>query len=284
MQSLTVVKVGGNEVDDSQWTARLAAAVAASPAATLVVHGGGKEVSDLQRALGAEPEWRDGLRVTTPEALRAVAMVLSGVVNKRLVSALLGAGMAAAGISGEDGGTLQAVPARGGAMGRTGEIVEVRPRLLELLMGDGFVPVVSPVSRGPDGGALNVNADDAAAAVAGALRADRFLLVSNVPGVLKEGGTLGSVTAAELEALIGEGTASGGMIPKLRAGMRAADAGVRDVRIGDISLLTDPEAGTRLLGSGVAPAPVLREMRVMPVPAGEGTHTPRPAVDHDGAG
>jgi acetylglutamate kinase len=245
----TVIKVGGNEVDDRNWTARLAAAVAASPEGVVIVHGGGKEVSDLQRTLGAEPEWREGLRVTTPEALRAVAMVLSGIVNKRLVSTLLSAGLDAAGISGEDGATLQAVPARGGQMGRTGEITMVRTNLLSTLVMAGVTPVLSPVSRGDDGGPLNVNADDAASAVASALKADRFLLISNVPGVLKDGVTLTQVTTRELEELIADGTASGGMIPKLRAGMRAAGAGVADVRIGDLGVLSDREAGTRIIGS-----------------------------------
>src|SRR5690606_11312403 len=123
-------------------------------------------------------------------------------VNKRLVAALISAGLEAAGISGEDGPTLEAVPARGGEMGRTGEIRAVRPRLLLALLEQGFVPVVSPVSRGADAGALNVNADDAAAAVAGAIGAARFLLVSNVPGVLSRGEVLPTVAGDELEGLI----------------------------------------------------------------------------------
>jgi acetylglutamate kinase len=249
MAAITVVKVGGNEVDDSGWTARLAAAVASSSAGIVIVHGGGKEVTDLQRILGAEPEWREGLRVTTAEALRAVSMVLSGVVNKRLVAALITAGVEAAGISGEDGGVLQAVPARGGQMGRTGEIRGVGTRLLGVLLDAGITPVVSPVSRGPDGGALNVNADDAAAAVASALGADRFLLVSNVPGVLGEGGVLPEIGTRQLERLIADGVVSGGMIPKVRAGMRAAGAGVREVRIGDLALLGAGEAGTRIVAA-----------------------------------
>jgi len=255
MQGITVIKVGGNEVDDQEWTARLAAAVATSSAGTVVVHGGGKEVSEVQRALGAEPEWRDGLRVTTPEALRAVSMVLSGVVNKRLVGAFLTAGLKAVGLSGEDGGILEAVAARGGQLGRTGEIARVRPELLLLLLENGYTPVLSPVSRGPDGGALNVNADDAAAAVSVGLDAERFLLVSNVPGVLREGIPLTELGPAELEVLISEGVATGGMIPKIRAGMRAAAAGVGDVRIGDLSVITSPRAGTRMgVGKDTVPA------------------------------
>jgi acetylglutamate kinase len=247
MEGITVVKVGGNEVDDVEWTGRLAEAVAASPGGVVVVHGGGKELTELQRTLGAEPEWREGLRVTTPEALRAVSMVLSGVVNKRLVAALIGAGASAAGISGEDGPTLEAVPARGGQLGRTGEISRVRTSLLRTLLDHGVTPVVSPVSRGPDGGALNVNADDAAAAVASGLRAKRFLLVSNVAGVLRDGERIDRVTTLELESLIANGVASGGMIPKLRAAMRAAGAGVEDVRIGDLELLSNPRAGTTIV-------------------------------------
>lgn len=217
-------------------------------AGQVVVHGGGKEVTELQRLLGAEPEWRDGLRVTTPEAIRAVSMVLSGVVNKRLVSALIAAGADAVGISGEDAALIGAKPARGGALGRTGEVVEVRTRILEVLLADGLVPVVSPVSRGPDGEALNVNADDAAAAIAAALRADRFLLVSNVPGVLENGTPLEAVSVAGVEELIGSGVASGGMAPKLRAAARAAGAGVGEVRIGGLELLGGAGSGTLVVG------------------------------------
>ncbi len=255
MEDLTVVKVGGNEVEDPEWTARLAAAVAASGAGIVVVHGGGKEVSELQRTLGAEPEWRDGLRITTPEALRAVAMVLSGLVNKRLVAALITAGRDAVGLSGEDGAILRAVPARGGQLGRTGEIESVRTDLLRKLIEEGLTPVLSPVSRGADGGPLNVNADDAAAAVASALGAARFLLVTNVPGVLKEGERLPVVTTTDLEELIREGVASGGMVPKLRAAMRAAASGVGEVRIGDLSMLSGSGAGTRIVPGAIGAHP-----------------------------
>src|SRR5690606_19172440 len=235
------------EIDDSRWLERLARTVAQRTHPLVLVHGGGREVSELQRTLGAEPEWREGLRVTTPEALRAVSMVLSGVVNKRLVASVIGAGAAAVGISGEGGPTLEAVPARGGRMGRTGEIARVDDRLLRVLLDAGLVPIVSPVSRGPDGGALNVNADDAAAAVATGLKAERFFMVTNVPGVLADGSTIDRVTAIELERLVSAGVGSGGMVAKLRAAMRAAKSGVREVRIGDLSLFSEPESGTRIV-------------------------------------
>jgi acetylglutamate kinase len=173
-------------------------------------------------------------------------MVLSGVVNKRLVSALVSAGADAVGISGEDAALIAAVPARGGALGRTGEVAKVDPRILLGLISQGFVPVVSPVSRGPEGEALNVNADDAAAALAIALRARSFLLVSNIPGVLRDGERLDEVSVAGVEELIGNGVASGGMAPKLRAAARAAAGGVAEVRIGGLELLDGAGFGTRI--------------------------------------
>ncbi|MDB4951553.1 MAG: argB [Gemmatimonadetes bacterium] len=244
---VTVIKVGGNEVDDREWVARLAVAVRKRGPA-VIVHGGGKEVTELQRALGAEPEWRDGLRVTTPEAMRAVSMVLSGLVNKRLVSALVGAGVDALGVSGEDAGLLRAIVARDGALGRTGKIAEVRAELLRVWLRMGLTPVISPVSRGPDGEPLNVNADDAAAAVASALRAEELLFVSNVPGVLVDGRTRGGVDGDEVEEMVAAGVATGGMAPKLRAAARAAH-GVGSVRIGDLQMLRDADAGTRVRGA-----------------------------------
>jgi acetylglutamate kinase len=242
---VTVLKVGGNEVDEPRWVEGFARAVAARGGRVVVVHGGGKEVTALQRQLGAEPEWRDGLRVTSDEAMRVVAMVLSGLVNKRIAAALVSAGVDAVGISGEDGGLLAARLAAAGTMGRTGEIAAVRTELLCFFLRQGLVPVVSPVSRGPDGAALNVNADDAAAAVAAALGAAELLFVSNVAGVLDGGATLESVDADEVEALIADGTAQGGMAPKLRAAARAAGV-VGRVRIGGLEMLDDPGAGTRV--------------------------------------
>lgn len=243
---MRVVKVGGNLAEDAAWMRAVAEAVAASAVPALLVHGGGKEVSQLQRALGEEPRWRDGLRVTTPAALDAVRMVLSGSVNKRWVRALMDAGLDAVGVSGEDGGLLTARVSHGGALGRTGELVSVRTELLHAWMEQGLTPVVSPVSRGADGGGLNVNADDAAAAVASTLGAAELLFVSDVPGVKAGGGWLASLDAAKAEALAASGEASGGMLPKLRAAFAAAAAGVGAVRIGDVRMLADGAAGTRM--------------------------------------
>ena len=242
---VTVVKVGGNDVEDAAWVHALAQRLA-RVRPLIVVHGGGREVSALQSRLGAEPEFRDGLRVSSADTVRIAAMVLSGIVNKRLVSALVSAGADALGVSGEDGGLLSAEAAMNGALGRTGVVTAVRADLLRSLLALGLVPVVSPISRGGDGGAFNVNADDAACAIAASISAQRLLFVSNVDGVLIGGAITRDVGVLEVEAAIRSGAVTGGMTPKLRAAARAAAAGVRDVRIGTLDVLMQ-SAGTRVL-------------------------------------
>ena len=247
MAGVTVVKVGGNEVEDVRWVRELALALT-SVRPLVVVHGGGREVTALQSRFGAEPEWRDGLRVSSAETVRIASMVLSGVVNKRLVSALIGAGMDALGISGEDGALLVAEPALGGVLGRTGTVARVRAELLHALLATGLVPVVSPISRGRAGAPFTVHADDAAAAIAEAVDAERLLFVSNVAGVALGDAVVRDVGADDAEALIESGAVTGGMAPKVRAAARAAAAGVSDVRIGDLDLLSGG-AGTRVLAA-----------------------------------
>jgi acetylglutamate kinase len=241
-----VIKIGGNLADDAAWMRDVARAVAASGVPTVLVHGGGKEVSELQRALGIEPEWSDGLRVTTPRVLQVVRMVLSGGVNKRWVAALIDAGADAAGISGEDGGLLTGTVSHGGALGRTGELAAVRTELLDAWLSRGITPVVSPVTRGQDGEGLNVNADDAAAGVASWMRAAELLFVSDVPGVRAGGEWTDALDSHEVAALLESGEAAGGMRPKLRAALRAREAGVERVRIGAVEMITDGGAGTRI--------------------------------------
>jgi acetylglutamate kinase len=244
--SARIVKVGGNRADDAGWIRDVAAGIAASGAPTVLVHGGGAGVSRLQRALGVEPEWRDGLRVTTPATLDAVRMVLSGSVNKLWTAALIDAGVDALGVSGEDASLLVARVARGGALGRTGEVTGVRTGLLSAWLAAGLVPVLSPVSRGPDGGGLNVNADDAAAAVAARMGAAELLFVSDVAAVREHGVPARTLDADAITALLASGEASDGMRPKLRAALGARAAGVGRVRIGAVEMLTDTRAGTRI--------------------------------------
>ena len=241
-----IVKVGGNRADDLGWIREVSAGIAASAVPTVLVHGGGKDVTELQRALGIEPEWSEGLRVTTPRVLEVVRMVLSGGVNKRWVAALLDAGADAIGVSGEDGGLLRGTVSHGGALGRTGELTSVRTELLQTWLAQGFTPVVSPVTRGPDGDGLNTNADDAAAGVAAWMDAAELLFVSDVPGVKAGGAWVNALDATEAAALLENGEAAGGMRPKLRAALRARAAGVGRVRIGAVEMLNDGGAGTRI--------------------------------------
>lgn len=242
-----VVKIGGRAQGDPELPQLLAQA-ARTGDELVVVHGGGDEVTALQRRLGSEPTFVGGRRVTTDDDMEIVRMVLSGVVNKRLVRQLLDAGVAAVGISGEDGGLLPALLMDNGALGAVGEPITADARPVEALLTAGFVPVISPLGRHAlTGQGLNVNGDDAAAAIAGALRADELLLLADVPGVLDASGTVMAAIAADtVDDLIASGIAKGGMSAKLQAARRALAAGVSTVRISDTTALFDPAAGTRL--------------------------------------
>ncbi|HMJ59507.1 MAG TPA: acetylglutamate kinase [Gemmatimonadales bacterium] len=254
MLGVRVVKVGGNELDRREWVAACAnALVGAAP--VVVVHGGGQAVSALSRRLSLPVEKRDGLRVTTPEIAEVVEMVLGGPVNRLLVSALRAAGLDAIGLSGVDGGLLEA-SAMGGGLGHVGEIVKVRASLLESLLLAGLTPVVAPVApAAADGVPFNVNADHAAAAVASALHADELLFVSDIPGVEIDGVAQPTLAAAEVESMIESGIATDGMAAKLRAAAQALGAGVRAVRIGDLDMFASATAGTRLLATPPATQP-----------------------------
>jgi acetylglutamate kinase len=242
-----VVKIGGRAQADPKLP-RLLADVAVAGDELVIVHGGGDEVTALQRRLGAEPTFIGGRRVTTEADMEVVRMVLSGTVNKRLVRQLLDEGVSAVGISGEDGGILSARLLDKGALGAVGEPTEANVRPIEALLSTGHVPVISPLGRHAETGqGLNVNGDDAAAAIAGALRADELLLLADVPGVLDPSGVLVPVISIEgVDELIASGVARGGMSAKLQAARRALSAGVGSVRISDVNALRNPGVGTRL--------------------------------------
>ena len=227
-----VLKIGGNELDDPAFVAQLAQVVAGLRPAPVLVHGGGKEIGAIQRALGGEPRFVAGLRVTDEYALQAAEMVLCGSVSTRLVAALIAAGADAQGLSGVDRGLIRAEKQGHpeGDLGRVGRPVAVRAEVLHDLLDQGVVPVVAPISLGPEG-AYNVNADEAAGAVAAALEDAEVVFVTNVPGVLAGGAVTPQLTRAEILALIADGTISGGMIPKVRAALTALEAGVRSARI-----------------------------------------------------
>ena len=242
---LRVVKIGGRVQSERGLAAALAAAWRRAPGALVVVHGGGDEVSALQRRLGGEPAFAGGRRITRDEDVELLRMVLSGLANKRLVSALTGEGVEAVGVSGEDASLLLAEPADLAPLGRVGRVRRVNVRFLWELLDGAFLPVVSPLATAHDGsGALNVNGDDAASAIAVALDADELLLVADVPGVLLDGEAAATLDEAAARAAIASGEARGGMAAKLEAALAALAHGVPRVRIGDLAALDDPARGT----------------------------------------
>lgn len=202
----------------------------------VIVHGGGNEVADWSRRLGHEPATVDGLRVTDPATLDVAVAVLRGLVNAHLVASFVASGVPAIGLGGADGDLLRA-ERFDPRLGEVGRIVHVNVGLLTTLAAAGHVPVVASIARGDGADLLNVNADEAAGAIAAA-RGGRLLLLTDVPGVLRGTELVSSLATDEVEGLLGDGTAHGGMVPKLRAALAAARAGC------EVSIVngTDPVA------------------------------------------
>jgi acetylglutamate kinase len=233
-----VVKVGGNELDDERFMERfITALVRLADPRPVLVHGGGKEIAALQKQLGLQPAFVDGLRVTDADSLRIAEMVLSGSVNKRLVGRLVTAGARAVGLSGVDLGLIRVerMAHPKGDLGYVGAVRRVDTESLKVLLSAAMLPVISPISLGFDGLTYNVNADHAALGIARSLGASGLLLVTNVAGVMAGGRVLERLGAVQAEALIADGTISGGMVPKVRSALEAVHAGVPEARITDIS-------------------------------------------------
>ena len=257
---LLVIKLGGAAADHEPSLhafLRELAALAAGGARIVLVHGGGAEVSALSRRVGLEPRFRDGVRITTPEEMPYVDMVLCGAVNKRLVRILGAAGLQAVGLSGSDGAMFTGAPLAGAGAdadgNHTATVARVDTRLPRLLIEHGYVPVIAPTSVQPPARAVNINADAVALRLAPALAADRLLFLSDVPGILKQGAALAALTPDQAAAEIAAGTISGGMIPKVEAALHALAEGVRQVVIGqfrapgDLANLLTGATGTTML-------------------------------------
>jgi len=244
-----VVKVGGRPQSDPRLAAIVASCWSRDAGSVVLVHGGGDEVSALQSALGETSTFVEGRRVTTAKDIELVRMALSGSANKRLVATLVGCGIDAVGLSGEDAGLIAAAPMDAPRLGHVGVPRTVNVAFLKHLLSGGYMPVISPVSRdasGTLGAALNVNGDDAAAAIAAALGAAELLLVADVPGVMCDGTVIPSLTPDAARALIADGIAAGGMQAKLQAALNALDGGVPQVRISDLVAIDDADRGTVL--------------------------------------
>lgn len=232
---VSVVKVSGHCLDEPELIARFAKVVAQSPDPLVIAHGGGVEISQLQRKLNIAPRYVDGLRVTDADSLALVEMVLCGTVNKRLVRYLLAAGVDAMGLSGVDRGLVRARKMRHESvdMGFTGEVASVRGEVITDLLERGITPVVSPVSVG-EGSSYNLNADPVAGAIAAAIGARTVVFISNVAGVLASGRRVPCLTPSEALALIESGVIHGGMIPKVESALDVLSSGVPQALITDL--------------------------------------------------
>lgn len=247
---ILVLKIGGNQVEDEAFLAGFVRTVYGLLAdhAVIIVHGGGKEITELHTRLGVATETIEGLRATSEESLRLVEMVLNGLVNTRLVRWLVVGHVDAVGLSGVDMGLVRVTPlwVRGRSLGRVGQVQTVNGDVLLQLLDLGIVPVISPVSLGQDGLAYNVNADHVAAGVAVAVEASRLIFVSNVPGVQVTGRTVRALTVSQIEELIAGGRITGGMIPKVRSATEAVASGVYQAVITDLDGLAKGE-GTAVI-------------------------------------
>ena len=239
-----LVKLGGTLLDCAESRARLAAQIAALQACTVVVHGGGKQMTRFLAERGIESRFVNGLRVTTPETMDAVVKVLAGTVNHELVAALAHAGARAVGLSGVDAGVAEAVQ-MDPELGAVGRVVRSDPALLDLLNSHAYLPVVACLAGDAQGRLYNVNADQMAVACAAAFRAGRLVFLTDVDGVLDAARQVQpTLTMADCERLVANGIASGGMQAKLNAAVSALRQGVGEVSIANGST---PDVLPRLL-------------------------------------
>ncbi len=266
-QKTIVVKYGGNAMtgtgtDDFAQDIVLMKQTGIDP---VVVHGGGPQIGAMLKKLNINSSFVDGLRVTDQDAVEVVEMVLTGSINKQLVTSINAAGGRAVGISGKDGNLVVARklaltkkdPVTGKEtvhdLGFVGEPEKINPEVVHTIMKSELIPVIAPIGVGPKGETYNINADTVAGAVAGAVKAERLVLLTDVEGVLDQDKKLISrLTVSQARALIADGTISGGMIPKIRTAIDAVEAGVHaavilDGRIPHVLLLelfTEHGAGT----------------------------------------
>ena len=265
-----LIKFGGHAMGKADYVSAFAADIALLDqvgALPVVVHGGGPQIGEMLEKLQIESSFIDGLRVTDEATISIVEMVLAGGINKALVAAIAGAGGRAVGVSGKDGGLITArklmVMAKASDsaiqqavdLGFVGEPSHVDVTVLNALMQHHLIPVVAPVGSGEDGKTYNINADTAAGAIAAALNATRMLMLTDVTGVLdKNGKLISSLTISQAEALIHDGTVSGGMIPKVKTCIDAVQGGAEGAVIMDgraphallVELFTEHGMGTMI--------------------------------------
>jgi len=241
-----VIKYGGNAMTDPQLQRRFAQDVVLLQRVGIqpvVVHGGGPQIENALQRLGKKGQFVQGMRVTDAETMQVVEWVLGGQVQQEIVGLINQAGGRAVGLTGRDGGMIQARRLRlkdpvdatlEHDIGQVGDIVQVDSGVVTGLLNAGCIPVVSPIGFGADNESYNINADVVAARLAMALNAEKLMMLTNISGVLDKAGTLlTQLSAADIDALIADGTLSGGMLPKIAGALDAAKSGVKAVHIVD---------------------------------------------------
>ncbi len=262
---VVVIKYGGNAMINEQLKQQVMEDIVLLwliGVKVVLVHGGGPEISDLMDKLGKEPKFVDGLRVTDKETVDIVQMVLAGKVNKTLVNLLEMKGGKAMGISGMDGCLIEA-KVKDERLGYVGEVTNVNIEPIEDLLEKGYIPVVSTIGCDKEGNAYNINGDTAAAYIAGAMRAERLIMMTDIDGILRDRNDpttlIPEVTISDIHTLCEQGVISGGMIPKVDCCVEAIHKGVQNVIIMDgrvphsilMEILTDEGAGTMVMGDKI---------------------------------
>ncbi len=260
---VVVVKYGGNAMINEQLKQQVMEDIVLLHligVKVVLVHGGGPEINDLMDRLGKKPEFDDGLRVTDRETVDIVQMVLAGKVNKTLVNLLETKGGKAMGISGMDGRLIEAT-CKDPRLGFVGKITNINIQPVEDLLEKGYIPVISTIGCDAEGNAYNINGDTAAAYIAGALGAERLIMMTDIAGILRDKHDpttlIPDITIDEAKALYDQGVISGGMIPKVDCCIEAIKSGVKNVIIMDgriphsilMEILTDEGAGTMVMGA-----------------------------------
>ena len=258
---IVVVKYGGNAMVNEQLKQQVMEDITLLwliGVKVVLVHGGGPEINELMQKVGKIPQFVDGLRVTDKETVDIVQMVLAGKVNKDLVKLIQSTGGHAVGLSGIDGGILEA-EVKNEALGYVGRITKVRTKPIEDLLENHYIPVISTVASDHNGNSYNINGDTAAAVIAGALGAERLIMMTDIAGILQDkddpATLIPRITVSEAKKLYENGVISGGMIPKVDCCIDALDKGVGVVVIMDgrvphsilIELLTEEDTGTMVM-------------------------------------
>ena len=265
-----VIKYGGNAMTDEHLKQSFAQDVVMLKLVGMnpvVVHGGGPQINEMLDRVGKKGEFKQGMRVTDQETMDIVSMVLGGKVNKEIVNLINQQGGKAVGLTGQDGNFIHAKKLMMEDMndsskmidiGQVGEITSIDPSIINFLDTDDFIPVVAPLGVGDNGETYNINADVVAGKLAEVLHAEKLVLLTNTSGVLdKNGELLTGLTPKEIDALVADGTLSGGMLPKISSAMKASRSGVNAVHIIDgrvehallLEVLTDEGVGTLIKAS-----------------------------------